>query len=36
MSCFRCERCLKEFSRKYNLQRHVERKNPCKVVIKKK
>ena len=32
MSEFKCSRCKKTFNRAYNLKRHYERKNPCKVV----
>ena len=36
MNEFKCSRCLKIFNRKYNLQRHLDRKMPCKVVEIKK
>jgi len=32
---FKCQRCHKIFSKKINLQQHIERKNPCELVKKK-
>ena len=32
MSDIQCERCLKKFKYQYLLKRHLQRKNPCKVV----
>jgi len=36
MTLFICSRCNREFKRKYNLQRHLEKKNKCKEIFNKK
>ena len=34
MVIYHCENCNKEFNRKSNYERHINRKNPCKKVEK--
>ena len=33
MTIYTCDRCEKKFKQKYNLERHISRKNICKPII---